>query len=254
MKIKELDQLLKYRYPGNFDKDVAKQFPNLYKRDYGFAQPTFKLHDCLIGVWLKWHHCHDIKTIRQEFDLAIETSISIANDANVYPYFRSKFDNFLIQLSIIIGDKDTLRLTAETVGEAQHEARHYQMFEAWTGILKYRILGQEDCVRKQYELFKQYSIVKYYVYPTRKMIQTFVEKDYKTLITTIKKRSERFWDWNKTAFYEEDGERILDPKKLNPNFFWPWVECTFAKLACLDGAGYRHDSFWLPLGLIKASE
>jgi hypothetical protein len=40
--------------------------------------------------------------------------------------------------------------------------------------------------------------------------------------------------------------------KYDPNFLWPWVEGTFAKLAYMDGAEITYDSPWLPLGLVKA--
>jgi hypothetical protein len=86
------------------------------------------------------------------------------------------------------------------------------------------------------------------------MVKTLVEKDYKSLLKAVKQRSEKFWEWGKNALSEEDGEAVLDPKKLDPNFFWPWVECTFAKLAVMDGAEYSYDSPWLPHELVKAIE
>lgn len=251
MKIQELDEFSQYEYTPSFEQNVKEQFPNLYKKDYGFAQPGFKLHDCLRGVWLNWHRWYDLNRIHETFKPAVERAIVIASDPKIFPHFRGNFDNFLIQLAVIVGDIGLMEKAAMSVEDADDESKKYQMYESWTGIIKYRILGDEKNVKRQHEIFQRYSIVKYYVYPTKKMIKTFVEKDYNSLLKVIKQRSEKYWEWGKNALSEEDGEQILDPKKLHPNFFWPWVECTFAKLAIMDGAEYTHDSPWLPVGLIK---
>lgn len=83
-----------------------------------------------------------------------------------------------------------------------------------------------------------------------------MKKDYKNLHKAIKQRSERFWNFAEqtNAVREENGEKIIDVKKLDVHFYWPWVECTFAKLAYLDGAEIKYDSIWLPLDLVKAIE
>jgi hypothetical protein len=51
---------------------------------------------------------------------------------------------------------------------------------------------------------------------------------------------------------QKDGTKVLHLDKYDPNFLWPWVEGTFAKLAYMDGAEITYDSPWLPLGLVKA--
>ena len=261
MKIKLLDELEPryWRYIGR-DKTIEEKFDERYgdgtDGSGGFTYPKEVLLDALTWTWLKWHKDQDINQIHNDLTPVIERAIALNADTKMPQWMRDRHDSFLIQLAILAGDIGLMRKAAYSVKEAEQDSDKYQMYESWSGILKYRILQDQKNVERQYEIFQKYSIVTHYLYPTRKMIKTFVEKDYKSLLRAVKQRAEKFWEWAEKsgAFSEENGKKNLDFKKLNPNFRWPWVECTFAKLAVMDGADYTFDSPWLPLGLVKAFE
>jgi hypothetical protein len=222
----------------------------------GYVYPKTILLDALIWFWLKWHKDKSIRHIREDLRPVIIRAITLNADPTVSQRLREDHDSFLIQLAVLTGDRELMGMAAESVIEARRDSKEYQYYQSWTGILKYRILGDENKVRDQYELMQQYKALRYYLFPTKTEISSFVAKDYRTLRRAIKRRCEQFWKfaahWN--AIHDEVGDKVLDLSRFDVNFFWPWVEGTFAKLAYLDGAELTYDSIWLPLDLVKAIE
>jgi hypothetical protein len=239
-------------------KPVAVKFPRRYEEGQGcgFASPTWTLHDALIWAWLQWHNAPgNSKSICEILSPVIKRSIELIQDKKVVQYFREKHDSFLTQLAVLTGSKALMNTAAHAAEEGQEESGEYQFYSAWTGILKYRIFGDEPKVREQYEIYQRYKPLRAFLFPTKKMMQSFVEKDYKTLNKVIRQRCEEHWKWSaKMGALEDqkDGTKVLHLDKYDPNFLWPWVEGTFAKLAYMDGAEITYDSPWLPLGLVKA--
>lgn len=238
------------------DTTITEEYPKRYEELGGYAAPMRTIHDGLIWTWLNWQASGDIKKIRDVLHCIISRAIQLNNDKKMVQRMREDHDHFLIQLAVLSGSKELRYAAAKSVREAVEGAETYQYYQAWTGILKYRILGEEREVQKQYEIMQRYKTLRYYVFPTKKTVETFVKKDYKGLHKAIKQRSEQFWKFAEQwgAIREENGEKVLDVKKFDLNFFWPWVECTFAKLAYLDGADITYDSVWLPLDFVKAIE
>jgi hypothetical protein len=246
---------------GNYigrDKPIDERYPKRYLDEGGggYAIPSSDLMESIIWVWLKWQIGRDIKSIQDVLRPVINRSMQMISDTKMANYFREDHDHFLIQLAVLSGNKELRYAVAMSVQEATEFTEKYQYYQAWTGILKYRILGEEKQVQKQYEIMQRSKALRYYLFPTKKEIESFVKKDYKALFKAIKQRSEQFWKFAEQwkAIKEENGEKILDVKKFYLNLFWPWVECTFAKLAYLDGAEMKYNSIWLPLDLVKAIE
>ncbi|HML74993.1 MAG TPA: hypothetical protein PKB02_10920 [Anaerohalosphaeraceae bacterium] len=242
------DEFLEQRYPCRFG-DVTGTTG-------GYVKPKSDLLCGIVWMWLKWHKNHNIGDIRNDLIPVVTRAITLNADPKVCQRMREDHDSFIIQLSILCGVKKLMCEAVESVLCGEQESKVYQFYQAWTGILKYRILGDEREVQKQYEIMQRYKTLRYYVFPTKKTVETFVKKDYKGLHKAIKQRSEQFWKFAEQwgAIREENSEKIVDVKKFSENFFWPWVECTFAKLAYLDGADITYDSVWLPLDLVKAIE
>jgi hypothetical protein len=242
------DKSLEERYPDRFGDATGTTG--------GYVKPKDDLHCGIIWVWLKWHKDRNIDDIISDLKPVIERAVLLNSDPKVCQRLREKHDSFLIQLAILSGVKKLMMSAAESVQHGEQELQIYQYYQAWTGILKYRILGDEKEVQRQYEIMQRYKALRYYLFPTNKEIESFVKKDYKVLCKAIKQRSEKFFEYAErlNAIREENGEKILELNKIDVNFFWPWVECAFAKLAYLDGANIAYDSIWLPLDLVKAIE
>ncbi len=240
------------------DKNTEEKFPKRYLNEGsgGYAIPSCILMESIIWVWLRWHTSHSISEIQSELRPVILRAIQFNEDMKIAQRLREDHDHFLIQLAVLSGSRELRYAAAKSVHEANDNTEKYQYYQAWTGILKYRILNDELQVQKQYEILQRYKTLRYYLFPTKREIETFVKKDYMVLLKAIKQRSEQFWKfaehWN--AVHGDYGDKSIDVKRLYLNTFWPWVECTFAKLAFLDGVDFRYDSVWLPLDLVKAIE
>jgi hypothetical protein len=240
------------------DKTVEQKFPHLHKKSghlSGYTEPMHCMHTALCWLWLKWHQSISIDEIRDTLRPVIARAVQANSDTNASSDIREDHDSFLMQLSILTGSNDLMRMVAESVIPADIAFKEYQYFHAWTGILKYRILGNEDKVIEQHEIMKKWKSVRVFEWPTNKIVDSFVKRDWKSFNKELKRCCERHWVYaerDKAFVNTENGEQVLDLKKKHNYFFWPWVEGAFAKLAYRDGAEIKYDSPWLPLSLVKA--
>lgn len=236
------------------DQSIEEKFPD--RKISGYVPPMHVLLRAINWIWLKYKMEGDFNLIKDNIAPVICRAINLNSDTKIDQKAREEHDFFLIHLAIIHGNHDVCIKVANCVIEASEENIDYQYYHSLTGILKYRILGDEKKVKEQYALFRKYKILRTFLFPTQKMVDCFVQKDYKSLHKVIKQRCELYWGWAKKvgAISEENGEEVLNVSKISSNFFWPWVECTFAKLSYIDGADFTYDSFWLPLDLVKTIE
>ena len=240
--------------------DLYKAFPDLYEREghrAGYTKPTHAMKGALILLWLEWHQGIRYEQIMKKMKFIIERGIQVNKDPMVYQLLREDHDNFMIQLSILTGIKRLMIDVCESVIEADPNSQGYQYLQAWTGILKYRILGNQDKVLEQYEIMQRFKSTRIFLWPLDKLVGSFVDRDYKTFNSVLKRSCERQWKWSekeKAISRNSNGELVLDAPGRHEHFMWPWVEGAFAKLAFMDGADIKYDSLWLPLDLVKAVE
>ncbi len=239
---------------------LDEAFPNLRLSNVqssGYTWPMHAARNAINLLWLQWHQGISFEEIKKTIEFIIKRGIQANNDPQAHQSLREEHDNFLIQLAVITGVKKWMLDVCESVIEANPKLDEYQYLQAWTGILKYKILGEDNRVVEQYELMKKWKPDRIFLWPLDKLVESFVEKDYKTFNMALKRSCERQWKWSekeKAITKDSDGEIVLDVYKRHDHFLWPWVECAFAKLAYLDGAEIKYDSPWLPLELVKAIE
>ena len=79
------------------------------------------------------------------------------------------------------------------------------------------------------------------------LLRRFVDRDYKALEKQLRKDCEKYFGYiqkernvvsKQPAVVEQTAQRmIIDlANRWSGNWYWPWVEAAFAKLAILDGA------------------
>jgi len=261
MQIKSIEKNLEH-YIWNIcrEESLYEAFPKLQSTEghmCGYSIPAWVARDGIIWLWLKWHQTKNISEIREFLKPIIERAIQANNDNNAFQRLREDHDNFLIQLAVLAGDKELIKTVCDSVQEADPKSDEHQYTQAWTGILKYRILGIQEKVLEQHRIMQKWKPLRIYLWPNRKLVETFVERNYKEFNKALKRSCERQWIWaerDRALLRKPDGSLVLDVEKRYSYFMWPWVEGAFAKLAYMDGAEIKYDSFWLPLDLVKAIE
>jgi hypothetical protein len=248
------EQEVSYRRLLSPSRNLSKQYPRRYDPKSGFALPSRTCQYGLIWLWLRWHATHDMTSIRKMLTKVITREIALNLDTDMPQRLREDHDHFLIQLAVLNGDVSLMKNVAESVSEGIQSHHDYQCFQAFAGVLKHRILGDEAEVRRQYSIFQKHNIVRYYVYPTKRMMDSLVTKDYASLARIVRERAEHWWTYSDRlgAVSTESGKTLLHIDRFQLSFFWPWVHATFVRLAYMDGADIVYDSVWIPLDLIRA--
>jgi hypothetical protein len=261
MQIKDIDKALDPQQQWvRPDATLEEAFSQLYRSEghgAGYTWPVVALHEAIIWLWLKWHQTNDITEIRKTLKPVILRAVQANADPKAYQSLREEHDSFLIQLAILTGSRKLMEVACESVLEADPSSDKYQYLQAWTGILKYRIVDNQEKVEEQYYIMQRWKPDRIYLWPTVKLVETFVERDYKAFNNALRRSCERQWKWAEKEHAltkKVDGTVFLNVEKKHDYFLWPWVEGAFAKLAHIDGAEITYDSPWLPLDLVQAVE
>jgi hypothetical protein len=124
--------------------------------------------------------------------------------------------------------------------------------------VKNRILGDSKEERRQLDVLLRTKPFGSHITPANSLVRAFVERDDRAIAKLIaagaKKHSEGLWAFDRRGVKEQSRDRmVLDIGYKHTNFFWPYPEAVFAKLAMMAGTTtITHDDFWFPLGLVRA--
>lgn len=260
--IDDLGKLADQRYQRlKVGQPAGQAFPELYAGrclvGLELSEPRDLLLNALIWSWLEWHRTSDFPRISRTLGEVVGRSLDVygLSFAREDPRRWEYFESFLIQCAILTGCQDTWREVATRVKAADPGQTHYQFVQAWTGVLKYRILGLPG-EEQQLEVLKRKRSARVYAWPANKLVECFVRRDGKGFSKAVKIACEKHWE------YAEQGHAVtrsgefthinLHFRRKNPHFLWPWVEAAFTKLALLDGTTMSYDSFWFPLAFVRA--
>ena len=242
------------------EQPLHRAFWALRKTDVecaGFGWPMHAVRESAVWLWLTWRQGGNMEQIRKTLGPSVKRSVEANMDPKAYQGGREDHDSFLIQLAILLGNRDLMKAVCDCVQEANPKCEEYQYLHAWTGILKYRILDKQKKVVEQHQIMQKWKPTRIFAWPSKKLVETFVNREYKAFHTVLKRSCEKYWRYAEKCgalTVEEDGTRTVNARRLHTHFYWPWVEGAFAKLAYLDGAEIKYDSPWLPLEFVKAIE
>ena len=243
------ERLSLYAAFASLGEDPAAAFPDVVTK--GLVRPTHALRAAINWAWLKWHDSRDFAAISTDLAGVVLRGVSLyeLKDFDGPNWFRDLHDVFLVQAAVLSGRPDVMRRAAEAARPASSRTARYQFFEAWTGILTARILGDASAESRQHALYRTFKPDRTFLWPGAGLVDTFVARDYAAFAKAVKSGCERQWKMaeRQEALSENtDGSLVVRLSNKHQHFFWSYVEATFAKLAMSDGAEVSYDSFWFP--------
>ena len=242
------------------DEPLEKAFPYLSepvtKVGSHFADPMRVVHAALRWVWLGVHEGLPAGRIQSVVGSVVERSIQAAHRAGGN-YLRPDHDVFLMMLSVIGGDLATMRSVASAVLPADPLVTEYQFLQAWTGILRSRVLQNADEERGQLDVLKRKRGSTVYSCPSQAMAEAFVSREYKLLNKQIKRAFRTETDAlikDGSIVKNNAGQTVVVIRGRNPNRYWLWSAAVFAKLAYLGDGDIECDALWFPAQLLELGQ
>jgi hypothetical protein len=235
---------------------LEQEFPKLYGHGMGsaYSVPATAVRNALSWLWLKWHADHSFSEIRPVISQVASRSLELHSRINS-TYFRAEHDSFLLHCVILAGDDGLAKTVAGSVRMGDSKSAGYQYYYAWNGTLASHILGDERAVAAQADIMSRFKPNRAYPWPTAKLVSSFLDRDFKSLNDVLKytyrKELARLRSKKEKVLVAETADSLmLDFRDRYLNFFWPWPEAAFAKLACRQGATLAFDPLWIPEAFI----
>lgn len=218
-----------------------------------FFEPALCLNYLVNWLWLG---CHKGISIAELLNSAIEL---IDRSLEVYGRTggqknRGEHDLFLLSTAILIGDWNRVDAVVQRVPYAEESDRRV-FYAAVCGMLKARVLKDQQMEQRQFELFDACKGSRsIYRVASRACYHSFVDGREKALIQHCRKSGEQFWQLLKRHVFPDpfsrDGEARFGT--WSPKAYWPWPEMTLLKLAFSSRTIPEVDDFWFPRILLQS--
>ena len=206
--------------------------------------------------WAQWHLTHDFVPISKQISEALLTVTTPEAAEKVDKRdTRGDYEYAIMFASVLSGNVGTMKLISAHVRGGDDKSEKYQRYQSIAGVLKSRIIGDNDGERRQLDLSEKYRPDGVHPAPSRTLLRAFVDRDYKTVNKEVAKGAKKHWtDQYLKGIVEKDepDHLVIKIRDKNVHFTWPYVEAAIAKLAIMDGATITHDDIWFPLDFVKA--
>jgi hypothetical protein len=245
--IREAERVLKLR-----NRRAIDAFPSLAGggKLAKLAMPTATLQILLRWLWLQWHAGTPQAKVAPHCVLVVERSLEAAEQA-ADDAMRPQHDVFALMAAVLSGEWALAEKVAGICIAANPGSKSDQFFEAWAGILKYRLLKKADDELKQLGVLRKSRGKGMFSEPTSAMAEAFCNRDYGALDREIAKAVQKCQVQAEKlgALRGNDFTLSQDSRVFLVN--WPWPEAVFAKMAHLEKPGsIALDEFWMPAGFI----
>lgn len=241
---------------------LAKPFETweIERRDGILDASMMKMQDGTKWAFLEWRLRDTFGPIQamlrdvvlRSTELMKQGRIATRRDPN-----RALHDWLMLACAVLSSDAAVMREAAEqSVQAARGSKGDYE--QALAGIVKSRILCDVVEEKRQLQVLLKSKPFGSHITPTNSLVRAFVERDDGAIARLVasgaKKHTDPLWAFDRRGIKEQTRDRmVLDIGHKHTNFFWPYPEAVFAKLAMIAGAStITHDDFWFPLGLVRA--
>lgn len=225
-------------------------FPKL--RDLRSSYSTTHLLNSVNWMYLQTHNGLSQREIADSVANIVRRSLAFCF-ARERESSRDQHDYVLLNVAILLGDKELIQEVLGFVLEADANAGDNQYWRAQTGILKCRMLGNFTGAKQQYEIMNLCKGKQPAVRAAAKpVLRSFIADDAKAMQRQIKSVTSQYWKWmhENMRIPVVMTDRDVRFGVWDSNRFWPWPEAAILKLMAQAGAKIQADEFWLPGQLI----
>lgn len=237
-----------------FDKPLNPLALQFLKQS-GFGDAESRAVGCMGWIWCQWL----AGTPKDEFVGRVTRFVDRGMEMKKFSdhtHWRSRHDLYLLHCAIFASSEAQLKKLAESVVDAaghggalpKDDGELYT--SAWSGMLKYAILGDAERSDKQYEIFQKSSRPTYCHAATKQLVVPWLKRDWEQFRKNQKADFEKFWSRcrkNGVAKGTCDEGIVVNIDALSSiGQVGCWAHAGLAMLARRNGVSTESDQFWLP--------
>lgn len=231
---------------------MPEAFPNIAAesgRGRGFALAYNMLLRSMAHFWVS-----KILGPRSDDEVTLKRILSRSLDAiQAFPditFMRPQHDMLFAQLLVLMRDGDLIKETAPHLRFARSSEDRFSGLLSWAGSIRACLLGDSKDERTQLTILHASRADRTWLWPSRRLLTAFLERDQKAFSRASKQGIERHWEYaarDGALSEQRNGVYLLDLSRKHLHYFWPWPETAFALLFTTT-TGWRPSfaSVWMP--------
>jgi hypothetical protein len=229
----------------------------------GLQDAAHRAANCLGWIWRQWLLGCSKEFIRQRVEAFLERGLEFRRLCTGYDYVPLH-DVYLLSCAIFAGGDPELRAVARAVADAEGDKGKLPIdngevhMAAWSGMLKYWILGSFEKAREQSRIAADTSPPHGVKTAPKSLVNPWLERKWPEFVRAQEKDFERLWKrargdgWTITS--ENSTEVVVTTDRYQIEHHWCWAHCGLAMLAARSGVDVASDVFWFPPSAVQFSE
>lgn len=218
-------------------------------------QPVVKtrnmLYDLLTWAWLSYVQSSAASEVQDRFSQRVAWTIEAMGDHREYDSIgvRSAVDLLLLYAALISDNEESLQSVLSSVPgltKPQHSATY---FDACTEVLRRAIMDDPLAAAEALAELEKRKPDRSRPFPSQASLRAVIYKDGPGMDHVKRVAEMRYLGYAKKCgaiVTSPDGSSVLDPRKLDLHFTWPYLEAGCCKILSRSGTGFSSDSIWLP--------
>lgn len=237
-----------------FGKPLSKMDVDVLKDD-GFSSAQGLARHCMKWIWLQWLLAGSVGQIQTKVKGFVDKGM-LMQDMSERSYMRSRADLYLLHCAIFASSSSQLEKLAGRVVDAsgtggnRPEDKRGELYAgAWTGMLKYWILGDLRKAEEQSEVVSRAYRHPSFAAAAKPLVTRWLKGDWKGFVKAQRKDFEKLWMRGRkdgTVRSEKVDEMVVTVERYPIEQKWCWAHCGLALLAYRRGVEVATDPFWFP--------
>jgi hypothetical protein len=226
-----------------------------YLEEEGLGDAATRAVGCMGWIWTQWLLRTADTEVRKQVKLFVERGMQMQKLSTKF-HMRPRHDLFLLHCAIFAGEEAQLLSLAKEVVDGSGYGSYKPCnngelyLSAWTGMLKYWILGDEARAVEQSNIIWGATRDTSLRASTKELVIPWLQKDWKTFLKRQEKEFEKLWaraGKDGTLISHTGSQVTVNLDRLSSvQQTWCWAHCGMALLASRNGAEVATDPFWFP--------
>jgi hypothetical protein len=222
---------------------------------HGLQDAVHKASHCLGWIWRQWLAGASREIISEQVEPFVERGLILREKCRTYAHLPLH-DLLLLHCAIFGSDDAQLEQVTETIADATGDKGYKPQDNgelyaaAWSGMMKYWILGKKEKVIEQSNLIWRAQREPGVFAAAKPLVIPWVNKDWARFIPAQQNDFAKLWNrarndsW--TVQSENSTEIVVTTQKYQIEQHWCWAHCGIATLAEKQGVNVLTDPFWFP--------